>query len=136
MFIYLLDKFTLFSIIGFATVLGFWIISVFSKDENEKRKRPSYANAVIVLAIIFLFLNFTGKVVEKDFITKHPDILETKTIEISKEEYIKETNETNINSKSFYKKVKVFKEDVDFYYTDSIDQEIIDQVYKPVFSTK
>ena len=38
MFVYLLDKFTLFSIIGLSVVLGFWIISVFSKDENEKRK--------------------------------------------------------------------------------------------------
>mgnify|MGYP000934756000 FL=1 len=136
MFVYLLDKFTLFSIIGLSVVLGFWIISVFSKDENEKRKRASYANSVIVLAVIFLFFNFTGKVVKKDFITKHQEMLENKTIEISKDEYIKETNDQNINANSFYKKVKVFKEDVDFYYADSIDQEIIDQVYKPVFSTK
>ena len=136
MFVYLLDKFTLFSAIGLAVVLGFWIISVFSKDENEKKNKARYANAVIVLAIIFSFFNFTGKVVKKDFITKHQEMLENKTIEISKDEYIKETNEQNTNAKSFYKKVKIFKEDVDFYYADSIDQEIIDQVYKPVFLTK
>lgn len=135
MLTYILTKFINIGIVIAVIALVLTIGSLLSKRKDEHKLTLRYFKIFISLFVVLILTHQWNYFMQKDIIRNNPDQLKSVKIEVSKQEYLSHTYEKDISNENtkFYKEIKVFKDDANFDYVNSIDEETIASVHKPIY---